>query len=468
MDKVELKKIKEYFTIEKQEFSFFSQKMQNKKHRLYTKNWLPPMRRDLLNLKREPYSKWQPLWFKKNEVSDEIKKRFAENISFQEEILRVIKKRNEQFNYRCWIIKAKTWMWKSVIAMDIIEYLQTTTLILVTNKKLMQEMVDKISEMTNFTPAQYWDGKKQIDFITVMTKKWFALADKEELSDFDTVIIDECHQWFTKWFRDKFNEIYYWSDIYLYWLSATPSTNELDEKDLELYFGKVIEIKKEYDFIPKFTFYNYHHNEDSDFLYTNEETWESYMKKIYEFEHYAELRGNMWEDKHRMQEQISTVSFNLSKKCSLILCDRISEIKQWERHFSIYDEYTLIVITWETKISEDKKLLDDALNIGKPIIIIGSIQKCSTWFDYPIIDTVFIFSAIKFENTVIQSIWRSLRKSPGKNGSEIHVWNDKILDKQRIQKQTAIMSEYWVNKNEINIIDVNKKKKQKGEIALEF
>lgn len=468
MKKTELKKIKDYFTIEKQEFSFFSQKMQNKKHKFYTKDWLPPMWKDLLNIQREPYSKWQDIWFKQNVVPDNIKEIFAENIKLQEDVLRIIKKRNEQFNYRCWIIKAKTGMWKTHIVMDIIEYLQTTILILVTNKKLMQEMVDKISEMTNFTPAQYWDGKKQIDYITVMTKKWFSMASKDELCDFDTIIIDECHQWFTKWFRDKFNETYYWSNIYLYWLSATPSTNDLDQEDLEKYFGKIIEIKKDYDFIPSFTFYNYHHNEDSEFLYTNEETWESYMKKIYEFENYAELRWNMWEDKHRMKEQKSTVFFNLSKKCSLILCDRISEINEWKELFSIYDDYSLIVITGETKVSDDKERLDQALQDSKPIVIIGSIQKCSTWFDYPIIDTVFIFSAIKFENTVIQSIGRALRKSEWKTGANIYVWNDKILDKQRVQKQSAIMSEYWVDKNQITIIDVNKKKKEKSEIVLEF
>jgi hypothetical protein len=39
--------------------------------------------------------------------------------------------------------------------MDIIEYLQTTALILVTNKKLMSEMIEKFSEMTNFIPSQY-------------------------------------------------------------------------------------------------------------------------------------------------------------------------------------------------------------------------------------------------------------------------------------------------------------------------
>jgi len=52
------------------------------------------------------------------------------------------------------------------------------------------------------------------------------------------------------------------------------------------------------------------------------------------------------------------------------------------------------------------------LKQDKPIIIIGSIQKTATGFDYPIIDTVFIFSSIKFENTVIQSVGRALRKYP--------------------------------------------------------
>jgi len=39
--------------------------------------------------------------------------------------------------------------------MDIIEYLQTPTLVLVSNKKLMQEMIDKFKEHTNITPSQY-------------------------------------------------------------------------------------------------------------------------------------------------------------------------------------------------------------------------------------------------------------------------------------------------------------------------
>jgi superfamily II DNA or RNA helicase len=192
------------------------------------------------------------------------------------------------------------------------------------------------------------------------------------------------------------------------------------------------------------------------------------MKKIYEFEHYAELRGNMWEDKHRIQEQRKVISTNLSDKCSLILCDRIAEMDLWEEYFEIYDEYNIIVIKWDTKITDDKRQLEEALISNKPIIIIGSISKCSTWFDFPIISSVFIFSSIKFQNTVIQSIGRSLRKSPWKTGSKIYVWNDHILQKQKIQKQSVILEEYKIDKKDIVQIDINKHRKKKGKIALEF
>ena len=57
MNKVELKQIKDWFTIEKQEFSFFKQKMENKKHKLFTKDYLPPMWRDILNRDKKEYSK---------------------------------------------------------------------------------------------------------------------------------------------------------------------------------------------------------------------------------------------------------------------------------------------------------------------------------------------------------------------------------------------------------------------------
>lgn len=442
--------IKKFYIIEKQEFSYFYQKMVNKKYRFYTRDYLPPTYKSVLNIERELYKENKQLNFQKIPISDELKERFKQNIEFQNKIKEIIKKRVEKWNYRCGIIKAKTWIWKSHICMDIINYLQLHTLILVSNKKLMQEMIDKFTENTNYFPSQYGDKKKEIWDITIMTKKSFQLCEHGLLQNFNCIIVDECHQWFTKKFWDKLNTVFHNKDIFLYGLSATPSTNELNESDLEKYYGKIIEIKQEYDFIPEFIFINYKH------------------LNPYEFEHYSELRWLLWEDQDRFSKQMEHIRYNLSDKCSLILCDRISEINSYYLSLFKPKERNVIIITWETKIEDDKKQLEEAKKDGKPIIIIWSIQKCSTWFDFPIIDTVFIFSAIKFENTVIQSIWRALRKSPWKTGAKIYIWNDKILDKQRLQKQKAIYEEYWVRNQDIEKIYINYDKKRKWKVVAIF
>lgn len=446
-----------FYTIEKQEFNYFSQKLQNKKYKLYAKiNNTPifPPTWKSIHKQQTPLQNntTKQKWFVKNTTTEADKIKFADNILLQEEILRIIKKRREEFSYTCWIIKLQTWKWKSMVCMDIIEYLQDTTLILVSNLKLMQEMIDKFALMTNITPSQYWWWKKEIWYITIMTKSSFLIAQKEELEDFDCILVDELQTWFSDLFIEKMNITYKdnWN-ISLYWLSATPYTQNLTEEDMEKYYWKIIEPHQKYDFIPNFTFFNYYHLND------------------YEFEMYHELKQSMIENEDRKQKQEESILDNLSSRCSLILCDRLEEIKNWEKLFFEYSyKYYYIVITWETKIADDKIQLEEALKQDKPIVIIGSIQKVATWFDYPIIDTVFIYSSIKFESTVIQAVGRCLRKANNKTKASVYVWNDKILDKQRQQKQKAIKDEYWIDSNNINVIEINKQRKDKWIIELIF
>lgn len=465
MNKEQLARYIEIFTIEKREFSYFSQKLVDKKYKLYTKpHYLPPKWRDILNpqngkeqyelYRSAPFSKdYWPIWFAQLEVSEEVSKRFADNIKMQKEIMRIITKRDKDFNYRCGIIKARTWSGKTHIIMEMIQYTQAKTLILVSNKKLLKEMIDQIGLHSSITPSQYWWGKKEIWDITVMTKKSFCLDYKVLLEnneiDFDVVLVDECHQNFTQSFRDAINISFHERDIYLYWLSATPSTNELDQEELEMYYWKTIDLKKDYDFIPHFTFYNYQ------------------STIPYEFETYPELRTLLAEDEERKEKQLTRIYENLSDKCSLILCDRVWEIEDFYNEFD-KNKYAVIKITWETKVEDDTQQLNIASQMNKPIIIVWSIQKCATWFNYPIIDTVFLFSAIRFQNTTIQSIGRSLRKAPWKTWADVYIWNDKVLDKQRLQKLNTIVNEYWINKASINNIYINKQKSGKSKIAFSF
>ena len=455
-----------FYTIHKKEYNHYLNKLVDKKYKFFTKmKWskeifFPPTHKHVLKLDREKVDVNVNIWFKQNPVPASVKKRFAENIELQADIMRIIKKRHIDFNYPCGIIKAKTGIWKSHIVMDIIEYLQTPTLVLVSNKKLMQEMIDKFKEHTNITPSQYWWWKKDIWNITIMTKssligKWskatWETVPAHMLSVFWAIISDECHQGFTEKFRNKLNYGLSTADVHFYWLSATPYTDALKEEDLEKYYGKIIEVKKWYDFIPTFHFYNYASEQD------------------YEHEHYADLRWQLSEDMDRMWEQQKVIEAHASDICSLILCDRLAEIEFWtEKMTKSFPNRNIIVITGQTKVEDDARLLQEARENDMPTIIIWSRQKCSTGFDYPEIDTVFLFSAIKFEATVIQSVWRALRKSPGKTWADVYVWNDKILSKQRREKRKSIISEYWIQASDIKTVYIWKSKKSTGEIVLEF
>ena len=53
----QINKIRTFYTIEKQEFSYFSQKMVNKKHKFYHKNFLPPTYKSVMSVKREPFTR---------------------------------------------------------------------------------------------------------------------------------------------------------------------------------------------------------------------------------------------------------------------------------------------------------------------------------------------------------------------------------------------------------------------------
>lgn len=427
----------DFLTLRKEFYNFYLNKLSTKVFRFYQKNYYPPTIDYVMNpqdptriLEKLP----KTLNLQIKEQSEEIKLRFSENIKIQESIMNIIKKRNEQFNYRAWLIKLKTWMWKSKVIIDITNYYQTNTLILVSNLKLMQEIKNKFIEFTNIEPQIYWWWKKEIWNITIMTKKSFTLDFESIKQNFNLIILDECHQQFTKNTYISINKFFHWKKwIALYWLSATPSTDFLEEKDLEKYFWKTITVQKEYDFIPEFIFYNY----------------QPKNKFLYEYETYPELRQCLIEDKERQELQFNIIKNNLSI-CSLILCDRLEEIENYYNNL-ITEDIFLIKITGQTSILEDEKLLNEALHQKKKILIIGSAQKTWTWFDFWIIDTIFLFNSIKFTNSIIQFIGRGLRRFSNKIWCRVIVWNDKVLNKQKLQKIKVIKEEYWVLEKNILI-----------------
>jgi len=449
--------IKDFLTIRKKVYNHFLDRMTDKVIRYYNWKYLPPTIDYVIDptwIKNIPEIE-KTINLKIKEIPEQEKIKFKENIEIQNKVLEQIKKRNEKYNYRCWLIELKTWKWKSHVILDITKYYNTNTLILVHNVKTLWEMCEKFKKFTNIEPAQYWWWKKELWKITIMTKKSFTLDYKKFSEKFSLVLIDEAPVQFTKKFWTALNIFFNWQKwVALYWLSWTPYQDILDQKDLEKYFWLTIKVKWQennwYNIIPNFTFYDYHFN------------WR------YEYENPAEMRTAISENQTRLKEQIKNIKeLFKNSKCLLILTDRKNEVFNFEEQIKkIFSEKIFMFpIHGDTKIKDDEKNIKKAkekiLNWEK-IIIFWTIQKVWIWVDIPFIDTIFLASAIKFKATVIQAIWRWLRKFKDKNKVLVWVWNDlPILNNQRREKIKTITSEYWIKKEDIEINKIWKKERIK-------
>lgn len=465
---------KDYLTIIHEFYNPWTSRMQEKKIKMYSEEWkgknkqlfMPPTTQDIFYLNNDtPLFKKdfkEELWeLHLEEPSEEIKIKLKDNIKRQDEVMDTIRLRNEKFYYNCWLIKAWTWVWKSVLSIKITKYYKCNTLILVSNTKLLWELINRFYEFTWLKPAQYWWGKKEIDAITICTKMSFS-KDYEKICDdtkFETVIIDECHEWFSDNFRLAINKSF--SQINLYWMSATPFTPMLEQEHLERYYGRVIDVMDWYDYKPDFEVINY-------------KPWKVCIwwkeEPDYIFEDYPELRWLMAEDTVRFDHQMKKLwELFQKRKCIIVLTDRTLEADNFTERLQKWDQtkFNLIKITWETKTANDEMQLKAAKENWKKTIIIGSIKKIWTWFDYPPTDTIFLASAIKWKSTTEQAIWRALRKYDKLNPL-IVIWNDEALKGQKLEKIKTIKKVYWVDKKEIKFINIWDHREAHEKMKLDF
>lgn len=90
--------------------------------------------------------------------------------------------------------------------------------------------------------------------------------------------------------------------------------------------------------------------------------------------------------------------------------------------------------------------LFNSINADSGFTIIGTIDKMWRGVDIPPIDTIFLFSPVKFRWTVVQAVWRWLRKYPGKENVIVYDWCDlPLLKKQKNERKQAYKKEYGIN-----------------------
>ena len=445
MDKTLLKKIKQFYTLEKEEFVFFLGRNSIKKHKLFDK-W------DKFLL-TAPYicSKIENNTPQFNSDTTLNLKLIGEYRDKQKFVLDIIKRRYKEYNYKCWLVHLWTGWWKSLIMIWIYELFRVDTLILVHNVKMIEEITEKFKVFLWIDIAPYYSKKKSSWHIMITTHSSFARMEWQiPWSNAEILLYDEAHLTLSD---NMIKALCNTKAQALYWFTWTPYTDRFNTEDLQKIYWKIIQPKDDsYFYTPEFMFMDYDYLGRYDFDCT-----------------YADLRTQIFLNKERQDMQITELNSICNERWTvLILTDRVEEANFYEEQLK---NLNIVKIIWETK--NWTELIQKA-EVKWNVIIIGTYHKLWTWFDYPPIDTVCLFQPIKIKQNVIQCIWRWLRQYEWKKDCKIFVWNDMMLKSQRLDKIKAIKQEYWEDiiinyKNLINTrIDFSIKKKDSNHLLTEI
>lgn len=272
--------------------------------------------------------------------------------------------------------------------------------------------------------------------VDVITHASFVKNYKEYLNNYEMICYDECDYNLSFPAYNDYNCMVWalieMSPKYLYGFTGTPYRAEGWAEVLNRIFGEIWTYSNEYNFVPKIT-----------------QIWYKY-EGVYNFETFWELMQNLQELEPRKEKQIKLYG-QYKRKWNLILTKSVKESE-------IISEFIpgSILLNWalDTKtLQTNMDLLNKSIQDDEGFTIVGTIDKIWRGVDIPPIDTLFLFSPVRFRWTVVQAVGRALRKYPGKSDVMIYDWCDMpILKKQQRERLKDYAKEYGIDKGSFKFL----------------
>lgn len=337
-------------------------------------------------------------------------------------------------NNRSGIIHMGTGRGKSWVIYDTVCKKWVSSLILCHNIQTADTMYEGFCQNTNIPKKDIAllhskSKHKEPALITITTHAGFVKNWEQYVNMFNLICYDECDynlsfpQWYD--YNCMYGALVLANPTYLYGFTGTPYRAEWGAEVLERIFGDIwTREKAEYNFIPevKQIDYKYH--------------W-SYVA-----ENFQELLHNLATDEDRTQAQVKTYNENKRKR-NLILVKTVEESYK----FNDLIPNSILLNGQMPKMALDLEMerLFNSINADSGFTIVGTIDKMWRGVDIPPIDTIFLFSPVKFKGTVVQAVWRGLRKYPNKTNVLIYDWCDlPLLKKQKNERREAYKQEYGI------------------------
>lgn len=342
-----------------------------------------------------------------------------------------------------WVVHMWTWRWKSWVIYSLIAEKGCNTLVLCHNIQTADDMYKGIINNTTIPEKDVWlvhskSKHPRTGIVDVMTHASFVKNYKELTNTYEMICYDECDYNLSFPERQDYDcmigALITLSPKCLYWFTWTPYRADWGAEVLNRVFGDIWTYSNEYNYVPTIT-----------------QVWYTY-KGRYDFETFGELMQNLQESSDRKQKQLGVYNTH-KRKWNLILT---KSVKESEVLNELIPESILLNWALENKKLEvNMNLINNAIKEDVWFTIVWTIDKIGRGVDIPPIDTLFLFSPVRFRWTVVQAVGRALRKYPGKSDVNIYDWCDlPILKKQQRERLKDYSTEYWIDSKSFKFLQL--------------
>lgn len=312
------------------------------------------------------------------------------------------------------VLQAPTGSGKTIMALSITADRRQPCLIVVHNKELLNQWIERIETFLNIPRADIGvigDGKMKIgEKITVgIINSIYPIAE-EIRKHIGHLVIDECHRCPSRTFTEA---VIAFDSKYMLGLSATPYRRDGLTPLIGWHLGRSIKVEPseltEKDIIQDVQIIT----RETDFQTDRDAS-----------EEYSRMLSELTEDESRNRLIVADIVKGASNGggVCLALSDRKSHcdtIKAMLHDAGIGAD----VLTGEVSNGERKAIVD-RLSAGKVRVLIATGQLIGEGFDAKSLQTLFLATPIKFDGRLTQYLGRVLRPAPGKDHATIYDYVD--------------------------------------------
>ncbi|CIY32085.1 DNA or RNA helicases of superfamily II [Streptococcus pneumoniae] len=344
------------------------------------------------------------------------------------------------------LLHAETGFGKTVLGAALISERKTKTIILVHNKQLLDQWLDRLNrfltfeeaEATRYTPSgrervigyvgQYGGTKKWLSELVdvVMIKSLFKLENSQSLLDkYEMMIVDECHHVSALMFEKVVAQF---RGKYLYGLTATLERKNGHEPIVFQRIGEILHTADKRETVFKrqlqLRFTSFGHLEIEKTKASN----------------FIQLSDWIATDSARNQLILKDILDQVAEgRNILVLVNRTQQIDVFEKLLKEKEVDDCYIISGKTKVRERTSLLEILEQLDKGFVLLSTGKYIGEGFDLPQLDTLILAAPFSWKNNLIQYAGRIHRNYKDKSlvrifdYVDIHVpYLEKMFQKRQV------------------------------------